>query len=602
MKNLILCNHLERLKRCLALENNDLRYLCLADTPESNRIQEFLRNRPGSDELAKARLFKDRRDSFSTKYVEFMARVNVANSSALWWAMTFTNKNPLSTFLCSDTASFLLIVDLIRSSPVPLVVVSDSPTLARQVMSWGKTEGVDVANLIQVRAARTLVKLHTPAGTIRAAIRTLLVWLLVRQYRPRKNHRDQHLVIATLTHPRSFADPQGYRDAYFGELAKHVDGFGYKPLILAMVLERPFQQLKLLKSSNSVAPVLPLESCLTLRDFVACGLRSLGFSLRPLRLKGTMEIDGLDLTRLVKDAVDDARHSGDLFLNLRVYYSARWLANTVRVSKCLYPFENRAWEKMLLAGFRRGSPETRLVGYQHASLTDSHTNFLLGQRERHSTPLPDSILTTGKVMTKWLETKGNYPPGFFKTACALRQGGSTTATPTKTQRPVSRLLLALASSREEYVKTLTVLERALSGVNRYHLRLRPHPEITLESALHIRPLTGPKFFTESTGSLPDDLQWADVVLYASSTVGLEAVSMGIPAIYLDLGDFLDTDPMSGWDELKWSASGPSELCDAIQAIEDLPQREFQARQEKGREYVSDYLSPVTPAGLKPFLE
>jgi hypothetical protein len=147
---------------------------------------------------------------------------------------------------------------------------------------------------------------------------------------------------------------------------------------------------------------------------------------------------------------------------------------------------------------------------------------------------------------------------------------------------------------------LSFLGKALAGKNGVEIRVRPHPELSLASALAVAPLAGPQFFSESSGSLEEDLEWAEVVLYASSTVGLEAVATGIPAVYLDLGGFLDTDPMSGWNEFRWSAREPSDLVTAIQTIKGLPETRFRELQQKGREFVADYLRPVTADGLAAF--
>tara|TARA_B100000029_G_scaffold163429_1_gene159528 strand:- start:142 stop:501 length:360 start_codon:yes stop_codon:yes gene_type:complete len=104
----------------------------------------------------------------------------------------------------------------------------------------------------------------------------------------------------------------------------------------------------------------------------------------------------------------------------------------------------------------------------------------------------------------------------------------------------------------------------------------------------------------STGPLPDDLTWADAVLYASSTVSMEAIALGIPAIFLDLGAFLNTDPMYGWNEFKWEVSVPSQLADTIDEIESIPQDRFQNLQQRGLDYVYSYLKPVTPDNMRPF--
>ena len=149
---------------------------------------------------------------------------------------------------------------------------------------------------------------------------------------------------------------------------------------------------------------------------------------------------------------------------------------------------------------------------------------------------------------------------------------------------------------------MSFLEKAFADSRSYDIRIRPHPTIPLSSAEKIAPPSRADFYSTNTGPLEDALEWADVVLYASSTVGMEAVSLGIPAIYLDLGEFLDTDPMFGWDKFKWSVNEPSALIDTINSIEAIQEDQFQELQEKGKQYVERYLSPVTASGLATFLE
>ena len=113
-------------------------------------------------------------------------------------------------------------------------------------------------------------------------------------------------------------------------------------------------------------------------------------------------------------------------------------------------------------------------------------------------------------------------------------------------------------------------------------------------------MDNPDFFSISSGSLDSEFEWADVVIYASSTVGLEAVFMDIPAVLLDADDLLETDPMFGWNDFKWSATGPAELIAALQDIEGLDDESFRVLRMKGRDYAESYLSPVTESALDAF--
>jgi predicted glycosyltransferase len=81
---------------------------------------------------------------------------------------------------------------------------------------------------------------------------------------------------------------------------------------------------------------------------------------------------------------------------------------------------------------------------------------------------------------------------------------------------------------------------------------------------------------------------------------MEAIALGIPAIYLDLGNFLNTDPMFGWSDFKWTVTEPFQLIDIIEHIESMHQDKFKNLQQQGVNYVYSYLKPVTPSNMQPF--
>ncbi len=204
------------------------------------------------------------------------------------------------------------------------------------------------------------------------------------------------------------------------------------------------------------------------------------------------------------------------------------------IKQCLFPYENRSWEKMLLQGFYESSPSTILIGYQHAAITKSHTNFVIGREELEILPLPHKILTTGPLVKDWMSASGNYPPNIIESACALRQPSLSIQTLPERQQRINQILIVLASSLEESREMLTFVDKALSQSDDFHVKVRPHPTI---------PLNLPIPFDVSTASLDKDLNWAELVLYCSSTVGIEAISRGIPTIHIDIGAFIDNDPM-----------------------------------------------------------
>jgi hypothetical protein len=598
---LILCDQVSGLEHCLNNIDGPVRFLTLVDTLGSRDVCEYLRTRSNTEELSRPSLFSERNRDFWQRYIQFLGWLNVKNHSPNWWAMTFTAKTPLSASIGLDVFNTLLIVELLSRNPKTLLVVTESPELVAQAKAWGKRTGISVVSLIKSpRRLRSFLRDSTPAGIIKASMRTCLIWFLARRFRLQAHSMDGHLVITTQTYPRSFSGSSSYRDAYFGPLVDHVASHQKKAIILGLMVGRPFDQMRILKTQDFGVPIFPVESWITLKDIFACTIRAIRESVRRFDPAETVEFDGIDLGNLVGRAVQQARHSGDFYLNLLMYYCGRSLGSSLRVTRCLYPYENRAWEKMLIQGLRASSPQTQIVGYQHASLAPIHANFFLGPDEAEIMPLPDSILTTGSVIQNWLEREGNYPPGIFKTACALRQNQSGSTNPAERRGETTRVLVALATSFAEHLNTILFVEKAFQPPLKYQVRVRPHPSFPLDTVLVDTPSTLREFFEPSTGSLDDDLEWADVVLYATSTVGLEAVLAGVPAIRLDLADFLDTDPMFGWDRFKWSVDDPSKLIETIRSIECLSHDDYLNRQTEGIEYANSYLQPITPDALRLF--
>jgi hypothetical protein len=133
------------------------------------------------------------------------------------------------------------------------------------------------------------------------------------------------------------------------------------------------------------------------------------------------------------------------------------------------------------------------------------------------------------------------------------------------------------------------------------VRIRPHPTIPLDTALRAADLGRRDFFTPDRGPLDASLGAADVVLYASSTVGLEAIARGIPAIYVDLDNVFDTDPALGWTGFRWSMRRPEDLATALASIDALDDRAYAARQRDGMAWAARYFEPVSDAGIARFM-
>jgi hypothetical protein len=179
----------------------------------------------------------------------------------------------------------------------------------------------------------------------------------------------------------------------------------------------------------------------------------------------------------------------------------------------------------------------------------------------------------------------------------------TNGLPKRRPARIARVLVPLASSASEYRHAYAFLREAFAGLRQHEVRIRPHPEFTLEEILGRLAAPHDAFYRVSRGPLAEDLAWADAVVYASSTVSVEALSLGIPVVRLEFGEALGTDPLSEWHgRLKWSARKPSELIEAFGRIAAVSEQQFAVWQEEAQAYARRYLRPVTEERLRAFLE
>jgi len=110
------------------------------------------------------------------------------------------------------------------------------------------------------------------------------------------------------------------------------------------------------------------------------------------------------------------------------------------------------------------------------------------------------------------------------------------------------------------------------------------------------------FQNSSSKSAAEDLQECDVIFYTSSTVALEALALGIPVVYLDLGDFMDPDPLFDFSDLKWSVTRAADVIPVLERIDEVPAPDLQERRLLAQAYAVSYVRPADGAGMKDFLD
>ena len=602
-RRVILCNSAEKLKRALEPNSRVAHLLVLDADSDSQEIRKYMLRLAGCEEIDKADAVKSFRPGFKTKYIEVISELNRRNHSFFWWALYFTRKESLYTDFSENIFYCCLVADLMRRNrSSDFVIVTSDPRLIGQITTEAVALGYGTVKALKGELKlRERVKSFVPLRMGYTFLKAFRLWALVRLLcRYRTNSQDRYIVIGSLLEKSCFAGNGIYKDTYFGELPEYMSRRGIPVLVFGGVLRDSWNVLNLLRKRRMAFPVIPWSYYSSFLGMLKAMWYTALCYIRPIRLKGSAVIDGIDFSYMVKAAIRRDFQTGHFFDSVWLYHSARGLAKQVKVAACAYPYENRCWETMLVAGLSSEDGPVTTIGYNHAAITPAHTNMVLGNREAEVIPLPDTIVTMGEATKQLLEESDNYPQGIFAVGCALRQGRTGDGIRVRRRDgKIARLLVVLATSFDEYVDALYFLDKGLEGVEAYQVGIRPHPVFPLDRIAD--RLAGLKLeYVLMEGSLDENLEWPDVVIYVSSTVGLTAVSKGIPALNLDLGEFMDYDPAPANCPLRWSVSDPHELVPTLQKIEAIADDKFEALQQQAQQFGSQYFSPVTDESLAAF--
>lgn len=592
-----------KIKKLVSSKQGVIKYFVLQEVKNIYKIRNLLHSLANSLEIERFATFDKKSEWFRDVYVNFIYKLNADNHSFLWWALELTTKSPLDSELCEKAFRLLIVKDLLKEQADHLLVITDDIALFEQVKI--NHRNLKIINAIKGGLdLKSIIKNYTPGFIICAFFRVLLFKFYTKLYCSFSiNPNTDYTVIRSLVSEKSFAEDGTYCDTFLGKLYYYLAETGAPSIIFATIL-RPYRHnLKKIqrKAKAQDISIIPQEYYVSLPGIAICLVRALLKYYSKIKMKGDAKINGQEIKYLVKMAIREDYRTHRFFVNLLSYYSTKSFFKKVRFNKLFYPFENRPWERMMLYAIRESRKNIKAVGYQHSAISLRHLNYMLGKDEHNILPLPDRIIASGMVTKEIMQGMGNFPAEVLKVGCALRQQGLSDLSSNNRCRKISNILVILASSLDEHIQTLTFLNSAFSNrQNDYKICIRPHPTISFEKAKRLTPSLNFNFTEDKNKSIYESLKDADIVLYNSSTAGLEAIALGIPVIYINLGDFINPDPLFNFSDFKWSAYRPNSLIGIIKSVEEIPSDRFSVLQNKAKEYALKYFYPVNAENIKVF--
>ncbi len=542
-------------------------------------------------------------EGYERRHADLVGALNLANSGEpSWWAFDLTNKNPITTRLFYAIYHVLVINRIIdRDTPESLFVVADDIEAFEQLRRhYRASSTVQLFYLSTPYPWGKVLQHFLPVAPIYQCLRALAGKVIAHASLSKlpAGQRSSVVVMSLLYDPVFKGDK--YEDVYFGGF---IDFLRKRNIAFISLMEvcAPYQRMMAkARRFGREAHVYPKEYFISVGQVMTCLGQGLKEFFGPRELTGSTILDDLDVRYLVERFLQYERSSTRYVSNLLMREAVKGFVRRQGAPDIFfYPFENRSFEKMMILALRTGAPATRITGYQHASFSARHVNFLLAEGEADITPLPDKIMALGEATRDILARIGKFPPAILEVGCALRARPFSGAL--KPQRVLKNILVALATNIEEYVKVLHFLNQAFDPGCSYVVRLRPHPVFPLDEALKICGRIGFKFEVDR-GGLEASLSWADALVYVHSSLAIEGLARGIPAVWLRTASAANPDPLFDFMRFKWAVDTPEAMIPVLAQISALSEMEFKARQEEGAGFARKYMCPVTEESMERFLE
>jgi len=474
---------------------------------------------------------------------EWSARANERHRHELkWWATRIASPNPYVSdwflLICLVLVGRDLITEWAARPETTLLVIEDPwafQTLRRCCNDSGEIrfQGKPRLGLQYVRLA-----IRGVLARLRLFAHLVFDRLAVARGTQRDGLQEKTVWIFSLAENR-IRTSVGFDDPYLAGLGDMLTSHG-------LVYQRclgPLLTPELRRRQDWRTAFLPLSGLLRWRDLLWLTVNS-----RPPQLDLELKLRGLDLEPILARERWHEIGSANLSVNLTYYAAFRQLFSRRQVRKLFYFSEWQPWEKLLCLARDRFAPEVELIGYQHSTIP----LFLLSHFPWHSQwswlPRPDALVANG-ALSERIFREANYPDGYVRQGGALRYGyfcGNQPRAPGKHQSDERRILVALPIdtylSRE--LMELLAGNEALWREQRMRLEVKTHPDCPWES---IAPdLPADSWIRPTPRRLEEQANALDAVLYCSTSVGLEAVLLGLPTFAYVAQGVLTLDATLDW--------------------------------------------------------
>ena len=542
-------------------------------------------------------------DRFIEEYRDIIGHISETVNSLEWWSTHTASKNRFTSTVptllhqidaCSITIKKEL-HDLIIYRPDCAIV----PTLQDMISN---SDSKSSLSQLYCHIKPRISRLWSLFRHIRAAIMMSYRIMILRVFYKKPSFKNRSLKTyalktffynSTINEKSNFS----YHDPMYGRLPEYLRQRG-NLIIITNIIGKYKQCIAKINSNNEYC-IYPIEYWLTFTTIVSRLLFIIKTRLE-YDIPNDIVYRGLDVSKIFKTQIYIKYN--DISLTQYLYYDMmKGCISSLKIDQYIHTYENNPWEKMSIAAIRDSSNDTKIMGYQHAVIPQSSVNVFNSRSELKLMPLPDKILCVGAVPLEIINKYSVAQSGLLDVSCGLRYEYLDSLT-VKKRNNIQNILI-IPEGVISVAPMIDYVMKELASNLEYTMNIRFHPALPYKSInSHLcYDLKKIKNLSISEAPLKDDLMNADICIYWGSTVSLEALSMGIPAIHYCLNTVLSYDPLFQCNSNKWTIKNNMSLIDILKHIESIRDEEYSAEAHHAKAYIKHYFYSVTNNNMSKFI-
>ena len=318
------------------------------------------------------------------------------------------------------------------------------------------------------------------------------------------------------------------------------------------------------------------------------------------------EVLGFDFSQLIREELLSGEGYDSALEGLLNYrFAKRLKEQSFDLSLVIDWWEGQSPDKGWNLGFNTFFPDTLIKGYLGYAPRKMELQLRPSDSDAKYGAAPETISTIGKKIS--LDMGSTKKPFQTETAPAFRFGhlwenGSVS----ERDSGSFKILLALSILLDESVNIYKqVIDSGLVDENELEFMIKPHPTMNMSMLKNRLGEKWTNIIKVVEGCTPDYIRKSDLLITGMSSVGLEAVVMGVPVIVVEtMNGRLAFDPIpdSVPKELWRSCRSPEEISESIDHFRNRTLKEISKHKKLSDHIKNDYFEPVTKESVYRFLE